>query len=490
MKTLLSTIAVICYLTVSAQYISPNTSQTLSLQDLVEDSDGAVLFSNGAYEIYEDITISITDTLVIENEFIKVDQGVLITVEGGFYSSTSSFLQIICCDAYYEGFRFEETAVAEIFNTSILYGGGIQVLTGNFRMEGSSVSFHSTGQTTGAALDLSAGKPEIINCTFQNNQVAAIGSAANAAVAPVIVNCTFNGNVTENSNRPQVNLGPSGADTTFVSECNFIGNTEHTMVGGFAFSLLAGGEGHLVFSENSVSDNRYGMTVFGANVTSLIVDNAFTDNNTQNEPFLGGSGISISGFGENNHVILGNVFSGNLWGVTLLSDPNVNMGEIDNPEIGPGENLFADNGNGGEVYALFNNSPNTVMAQGNCWDTNDGSPTLEEAEAVISHVADDAELGEVIFDPIGMCIFVSTEDAAPSDLTLYPNPASSRIFIESDFSIQTVELFDLNGRRMYSAQLNLSGTNALDLGNLDSGFYIVQLKTERGTMTKKLTISQ
>lgn len=472
-----------------AQYVSPNESLNITMQYLAENSGGAVVLSDETYEIYEDITISASDTLVVSNEFIVLDEDVLITIEGGFSSMGTSFSQLNCCDAPYDGFRFEETAEVNIFNTLILYGGGLKVLTANFRIEASTVSFHKTGQTSGSAIDLSTGKPEVINCTFTENQVAAIGSAANASVAPIIRGCVFDGNVTENSNRPQINLGPSGLDTSFVSQNVFTGNPELTMVGGFAFSLLAGGEGHLVFSENTVVDNRYGMTIFGANVTSRIEDNVFEDNNTQNEPFLGGSGISISGFGENEHVILRNFFSGNLWGVTLLSDPNVNLGEIDNSAIGPGENFFAENGNEGEVYALFNNSPNTIMAQGNCWDITDGSPTPEEAEAVISHSVDDTELGEVIFDPIGLCVFLETENAVDAKVSIYPNPATSSVFVESDQPIERLEILDLNGRRVYSGQNVSSGVVKIDLANLASGFYLITLETTKGHVTKKLSVT-
>jgi len=489
MKTLLTAITTICYLCVSAQYTSPNNSMTLSLQDLVEDSDGAVLFSDGAYEIYEDITISVTDTLVVNNEFVKVDQGVLITVEGGFYCGSSSFLQIICCDAYYEGFRFEETAVADISNTSILYGGGIQVLTGNFRIEESSVSFHSTGQTTGAALNLSTGKPEIINCTFLQNEVAAIASAANSDAAPLISGCTFDGNVTGNSNRPQVNLGPSGADTAFVMLNVFQGNPSLTNVGGMGFSLLAGGEGHLVFSQNTVMENRYGMTVFGANVTSRIEENIFMDNDTQGEPFLGGSGISITGFGENEHLILGNSFEGNLWGITLIEAAMANLGENDNPEIGPGENFFNDNGNGGEIYALFNNTENTIFAQGNCWDASNDDLTLAEAELVISHVVDDPELGEVIFDPLGTCSLLSTSINESIEVELFPNPSSGQIFVRSRERIKVVEVIDLNGRRVFQQSVFSSTGAQIDLSNLPAGFYLVEVETAKGFVTGKVCIS-
>jgi hypothetical protein len=488
MKILLTALAAVSFILANGQYTSPDESLNLTLDDLVEDSEGAVVFVDDTYEIYEDITIALSDTLIIDDASVVIADSVLITIEGGFYCTTSSFTQLNCCDAYYEGFRFEETAVADIFNTSFLYGGGIQVLTGDFRMEASNVSFQSTGQTTSAALDLSTGKPKIINSNFLENEVAAIGSAANSDPAPLIQGCTFNGNVTGNTNRPQVNLGPSGADTAIVRQNVFLGNPELTNVGGFSFSQFLNGEGHLVFKDNVVSGNRYGVNVFGSNITSHIQDNVLQNNNTQNEPNLGGSGISISGFGENSHVILGNLFEGNLWGITLLENAQANLGEIENPEIGAGGNLFNNNGNGGEIYALFNNTANTVYAQGNCWDTSDEDPTLAEAEAVISHVVDDPELGEVIFDPLGSCSILSTQSKKVSGLKIYPNPGNGNLYVSAEESLGNIEVIDLSGKRVFQLNLNQSNSAQLDLTQLPDGFYLIRVESATGIQTQKLSI--
>ncbi|MGB6036248.1 MAG: T9SS type A sorting domain-containing protein, partial [Cryomorphaceae bacterium] len=269
----------------------------------------------------------------------------------------------------------------------------------------------------------------------------------------------------------------------------FQGNPSLTNVGGMGFSLLAGGEGHLVFSQNTVFENRYGMTVFGANVTSRIEENVFMDNDTQGEPFLGGSGISITGFGENEHLILGNFFEGNLWGITLIETAMANLGEIDNPEIGAGENFFNDNGNGGEIYALFNNTENTIFAQGNCWDSSDDDLTLAEAELVISHVVDDPELGEVIFDPLGSCSQLSTTSNEPIVVELFPNPSSGKIFLRSREMIEGVEVIDLNGRRVFQQSTFSSTDSQVDLSDLPAGFYLVKVETAEGLFTGKVCIS-
>ena len=67
------------------------------------------------------------------------------------------------------------------------------------------------------------------------------------------------------------------------------------------------------------------------------------------------------------------------------------------PDYNPGNNTFVNNGNGGVLYDLYNNSTNTVYAQGNTWNVSE--QTEEEIEKVVFHQNDNASLGQVIFMP-------------------------------------------------------------------------------------------
>ncbi|RYD75875.1 MAG: hypothetical protein EOP53_15765, partial [Sphingobacteriales bacterium] len=74
-----------------------------------------------------------------------------------------------------------------------------------------------------------------------------------------------------------------------------IGDPTKIMVGGIAASSLLGNPNKVVIDGNTIRDNRYGITVVGANSSGFIRNNIIEDNDTQNSPNLGGSGISISG---------------------------------------------------------------------------------------------------------------------------------------------------------------------------------------------------
>ena len=115
---------------------------------------------------------------------------------------------------------------------------------------------------------------------------------------------------------------------------------------------------------------------------------------------LGGINIYDPYYSQNT-VITGNWIEGNLWGITVVGGKDVNIGKTEDTaadDYNPGQNTFLNNGFDGNVYDLYNNSTNTVYAQGNIWKTA-AEQTQEAIEDCIFHKNDDASLGEVIFMP-------------------------------------------------------------------------------------------
>ena len=133
----------------------------------------------------------------------------------------------------------------------------------------------------------------------------------------------------------------------------------------------------------------------------MIRGNVIRNNNTEVNPMNGGSGINIyDPYMIQTTRIEDNWIEGNLWGITVVGGAVVNIGKTDDPtaeDYNPGNNTFYNNGFDGNVYDLYNNSTNTVYAQGNFWKT---AMTQDESgiENVIFHKNDDASLGEVIFN--------------------------------------------------------------------------------------------
>ena len=135
----------------------------------------------------------------------------------------------------------------------------------------------------------------------------------------------------------------------------------------------------------------------------------------------GGSGISIYGMDENNKAVLrGNIITGNLWGITVINAADIDLGTEDDW----GHNQLYDNGNGGVIYDLYNNSTSDIMAVGNDWGTSN-SHVIEDH---IVHQNDNPSLGLVTFVP-----FIDIDDvdeAAAPAFEVWPNPAQGRFMVE------------------------------------------------------------
>lgn len=359
------------HLLATAQFVTPGNGTTYTLQDLVDISTGTVTSAGiNEYHINDDLTISLTDILNIqENVTIKIAATKRIFVNGTLISDPDEqvIFTAINPETNFRGFRFEGSNNSVLRNTIVEYGGGIQLLDTDMIIEDCIIRYNDRSNTS-AAVNLSNSSPLISNNIFLENKGSAIGSGANIISAPQILNNQLIRNSSENTNRPQINMGPTGGDTLKI-----IGNTIegfYTMAGGIAVSnLLTVGNSIALIEDNLVFDNRYGYTATGNNIMSIIRENHFLDNDIQGVPAQGGSGLNFYGGVSNVALVYNNKIQGNLWGITIQLNAIPNIGEEGNAMTG--YNLIQNNGNGGQVYGLFNNTPEAIMAQHNYWGTDD-----------------------------------------------------------------------------------------------------------------------
>ncbi|WP_163707202.1 LamG-like jellyroll fold domain-containing protein [Mangrovibacterium lignilyticum] len=79
-----------------------------------------------------------------------------------------------------------------------------------------------------------------------------------------------------------------------------------------------------------------------------------------------------------------------------------------------------------------------------------------------------------------------------SDLSVWPNPANSILHVTySEFSKRdsaTLQLFNMNGSVVTNMNIKPSSNADLDVSNLSSGVYMLQLTTSEGSITKKVII--
>lgn len=466
-------------------YTTPNTGVTWTLDDIAAASPSTVTVSGTDFTLLGNLTVAENDTVIINSDLVlSIDAGLLITVFGTFtVDSNEVTITAIDESAPYEGLRFEEFSTINIQNTTIQYGGGLRVLNEDFTINNCTLINNVSGVSTGSVISLSRGTPQITNNIFQFNELPAVSSAANRQVSAYIFNNYMEGNNQSNSNRPQINMGTTMAtDTLKIIQNTIIGDPAMTRVGGIAVSNFTGGNILAVIDDNIITGNRYGITVVGANTFAYIRNNVIEDNDTEGNPAIGGSGISLNNSSGPYEVIAsGNEIRRNLWGITVIGESSINLGDdLDNP----GENVFSENGNGGETYAIYNNTANTISAKHNCWIEGQES-TVEEVEDVIFHSVDDSTLGEVIFEPF-LCGVLDIADNYIEDFNFYPNPVKNEINFNNIFSFEKVEIYGVQGDLVSSEEIS-DGQQTLGV-NLPAGIYFANFSSDEQTVTKKMIV--
>ncbi len=472
----------------SQTYTTPNTGVNWTLDDIAAISPMTLTISGSNYTLLENLVISENDTVSINTDIILfIDSDLLITVFGTFTVNSNAVTITAINEATpYEGFRFEEFSVINIQNTTIEHGGGLRVLTETFTLNNCTISQNvAGGATTGAVISLSRGLPQITNNTITFNELPAIASGANQSVSAYIFNNYIEGNNQLNTNRPQINIGTTRVtDTLKIIQNTIIGDPNLDLVGGIAVANLVGGTIRVIIDDNIIQDNRYGLTVVGPDSFAYIRNNIIEDNNTQNIPLQGGSGISLNTSSGIMEVIAsGNEIRRNLWGITVIGTASINLGDdVDNI----GENIFSENGNEGELYALYNNTSNTLLAKNNCWIEGQVN-TLADAEAVIFHQADDGSLGEVIYDPVGVeCDNLSMNNFSEIEVSFYPNPAEDQINFTNVNYFNTLTIYGIQGNLILTKTLS-EGENRIFL-NLSQGIYFASFENMELQIVKKLLV--
>ena len=385
----------------NAQWTSPGNGTIYDIDALVAESDGGVVClgeqpysqERPVYRFMADITISPNDHLLIpEHNFIEFDD-VTLTIQGSLtvenlHSDPGNFFDKSPeNENAHPRIRIEDATGASMFERCVfLTFSGIQIINSEVTFNNCHINHFDTFHQS-SAINFMNCDPVFTNCSFYSNEGAAISSPANANGSPQILNCYFLYNVVDNTNQPQINLGPGAADTIRIVNCTIKGGS-YDMSGGISVADLMGtGDTKILLKDNIIKNNRYGYNQQGYRLGSLIIGNQFLDNNLEANPNNGGSGVSIYGMDANNKAKLrNNLISGNLWGITTIYYHDVDMGTEDDW----GHNVLFGNGNGGAEYAIYNNGYSDVYAIGNYWGYNEE----EQIESVIWH-----SVGEVIWRP-------------------------------------------------------------------------------------------
>lgn len=93
-------------------------------------------------------------------------------------------------------------------------------------------------------------------------------------------------------------------------------------------------------------------------------------------------------------------------------------------------------------------------------------------------------------DPVDCFEFqgLSVEELLMNDINLYPNPTRDNFTIDASTPILDYTIYSLSGQLISSDDGNFEESIKVDCSNYPNGMYIIQVRTERGVLQKKLII--
>ncbi len=405
-KTITCLFCVICGTLNTLAQTTAGDGSVYNFEKLSQISDGLVTKEGDRYIMNGTFTIAEKDSFKIDDNAIIAfcdEAELIIKGHADLRAGSTTTLCRLGESANCQGIHVQtEGQRVEVANLVFDYVGLRSSTTVGMNVSGCTFTNHNGTASSALFVGGNGASFHISGCHFDHCQKAAIGGAANFLCPMTIEDCTFKQNSQANGNVPQLNL--TAASEIIIKNCTVEGDPNLNMVGGIGLANWYGTPGLNVVIDNcDIRDNRYGITTMGV-MDARITNNNIVNNKYETNPNNGGSGISLyDPYMKQTAYVSGNNIEGNLWGITVIGCGQVNIGKTevasDAADYNPGNNTFKDNGNQGVKYDIYNNSANTVYAQGNIWSVEvQDAASIEE---VIFHHFDNEALGEVIYMPAG-----------------------------------------------------------------------------------------
>ena len=124
-----------------------------------------------------------------------------------------------------------------------------------------------------------------------------------------------------------------------------------------------------------------------------------------------------------------------------------------------------------------------LQADDDSWTSYTG--TVDQTNNTVSYTFIDAvSFKAVTASAAGATLTIEDLSPAPSSMYVYPYPTANRIYIQAE-NITKAELFDLMGRKVKA-----TNQDQIDLSNISSGSYILQVTTQNNTTQSFKIIKQ
>ncbi|HEU4496382.1 MAG TPA: T9SS type A sorting domain-containing protein [Flavobacterium sp.] len=116
-------------------------------------------------------------------------------------------------------------------------------------------------------------------------------------------------------------------------------------------------------------------------------------------------------------------------------------------------------------------------------DFSSGTPTTNTASSEQTY-----DNYVVTATPAVNLLSIDNFEIAKDTFSAYPNPSKGLVTIssDSDMNLQSVNVTDLNGRTVKSVKLDGSSSAQVNISDLSSGVYMMNISSDQGSATKKI----
>jgi len=167
----------------------------------------------------------------------------------------------------------------------------------------------------------------------------------------------------------------------------------------------------------------------------------------------------------------------------------------------PNENLLICDGNSGRLFEItatndivwnyiipMNKTTGEISTQGDVLES--GNSTFRGIKYSTDYegfTGKDVTPGDPIESNFNLntCLSLSTDNLLNNNITIYPNPVIDLININTSLTILEVEIYDVLGKRLNYIKVN---NRKIDVSSVNSGVYILKIKTEIGIILKKILL--
>jgi hypothetical protein len=354
-----------------------------------------------------------------------------------------------------------------------IFGATVEIAPEHdFRMVGVDIGFfarltphyQATGEKTFTAVLQNAGKTEnesgIIKVFCNNNEVAhknftfsSLGETTAVDLNPVFesvnlgqLKINFFATISESINK-ETELLKIVSDSTFAHD-----NIDTDFFDGIGFYVPGGGMGNI-------------FELTRTDVLTSITIGFYECPDAANED------IEIAVYSVNNNYELGSIIFEQRFARGAGDNTKGTVFDLPDTELQPGKYFF-------EVRQL--GEPNMSIAfddeiDGHVWIyIPDRNVWYADSDYGYIHVRPNFSLNAV---------GISSKNAVPNQLTLYPNPVKDVLQIDTgEFRINRIEILDLTGRIVQQHRISRSQIN---VSALSQGIYFLKLETDKGIVTKK-----